>query len=863
MQSITHNNFKGTNLIDENLPPNISPYSKNVDTEKGVASKRNGITSLVTSLGASGVNSLHEAKLSAGDTLVFGYSDKAYKLSGTQSTIAKTTTADFQAGTLNSNATVNDNISIKEYNKSQYDFSTQAEYDAWTKTDSVSYSSGCSGGIEFLNNSIHFYAQTGAGDGGYYGNTSAKISIDLTNINTLTFNYSFALWHSGETYSIATSYFKVGGVTKYTSSTPGTHTSTIDVSANTGLTEIELLFTINGSPSATFNANANSVKFNANSYTIDAEYISQSLDLGQTPEANKIAFNETEYTGQTVNVYTRGSHDNAIWGQWELKASNDAIQLTRYIQVKCVIPNSTDYVSHLTKPSLSDYTITYTPNLNQISLFDSGLTGNTIRWQNYGDNIYYTDGGQPKSYDNTTVKELGVNAPSATCTAAQGTATGLTGTYNYRITFIDSDGVESNSSPASNAITVSNYKINLSAIPTSTGMKRKIYRTKAGGSVYYFLTLINDTTTTIYTDSIADTTIEVSSGLLQTDNFKPPQASIVYEYKNYMFYVSSLYPNRLYFSKVYGTNTDYPAAAFEQVPDTNWKELPDNIYGVLGYQNKLIVTGDGFSGFFTGNIWGGENDNTSWYLVDDIGAVRHEAMVICQSLNGAICVLGTKFGIKYFTPSEYENGLEKLPLSYDVQPYFDNGVLDNMWLQFYNTRLYVGFIFYEGTPIAYNNTVLVYDFKRQVWDGPWTLSINDTAIFNGHMYGCGSNIGKVYEMLSGYSDDGADIHMIHDIKGDLGKYSGSVQRLKVQATTTSVADDLSIGIQVDGSAQTLSTGANTSWRKSADSFGKQDLMEKILSVKRRGTFYGLRIEDDSSNPIDINKIIVEFQGVKE
>src|SRR4030067_841319 len=46
---------------------------------------------------------------------------------------------------------------------------------------------------------------------------------------------------------------------------------------------------------------------------------------------------------------------------------------------------------------------------------------------------------------------------------------------------------------------------------TNLGQKvvaRKIYRTEVGGSTYYFLHKIEDNTTTIYTDNIADADLE-------------------------------------------------------------------------------------------------------------------------------------------------------------------------------------------------------------------------------------------------------------------------------------------------------------------------------------------------------------------
>lgn len=86
------------------------------------------------------------------------------------------------------------------------------------------------------------------------------------------------------------------------------------------------------------------------------------------------------------------------------------------------------------------------------------------------------------------------------------------GTHSYKVTFVTSDG-ETTPSASSSVVTVSSSgtgHVPLSAIPTgSTGtIARKIYRTLAGNtSSYYLVTTINDNTTTTYTDSSADSTI--------------------------------------------------------------------------------------------------------------------------------------------------------------------------------------------------------------------------------------------------------------------------------------------------------------------------------------------------------------------
>lgn len=112
--------------------------------------------------------------------------------------------------------------------------------------------------------------------------------------------------------------------------------------------------------------------------------------------------------------------------------------------------------------------------------------------------LYYT------TTEDGTIPNPGVATPP---TAAQGSATGLTGAYDYAVSFVTADG-ETLASIYSNLVNVTNFKINLTSIPLGgTGTtSRRIYRRKAG--VYQGLVAtIADNTTTTYTDSVADGSI--------------------------------------------------------------------------------------------------------------------------------------------------------------------------------------------------------------------------------------------------------------------------------------------------------------------------------------------------------------------
>ncbi len=103
-------------------------------------------------------------------------------------------------------------------------------------------------------------------------------------------------------------------------------------------------------------------------------------------------------------------------------------------------------------------------------------------------------------------------------TAAINTASGnLTGAYSYLVvyrtggvnnagTILYYSGNTTAAGAVSNVVNPSAEQVNLSSIPTGpTGViARDLYRTKAGGSTYYYLDTLQDNVSTDYTDNTAD-----------------------------------------------------------------------------------------------------------------------------------------------------------------------------------------------------------------------------------------------------------------------------------------------------------------------------------------------------------------------
>lgn len=106
-------------------------------------------------------------------------------------------------------------------------------------------------------------------------------------------------------------------------------------------------------------------------------------------------------------------------------------------------------------------------------------------------------------------------APDAlTCALISPAAAGnvTAGAHRYVVTFETADG-ETQAGAQSSSVTVAdagvNGKVALTAIPCGGSLvtARKLYRTKAGGSEYFYLATISNNTATTYTDNIADTSL--------------------------------------------------------------------------------------------------------------------------------------------------------------------------------------------------------------------------------------------------------------------------------------------------------------------------------------------------------------------
>jgi hypothetical protein len=106
----------------------------------------------------------------------------------------------------------------------------------------------------------------------------------------------------------------------------------------------------------------------------------------------------------------------------------------------------------------------------------------------------------------TSVTGLGVSisAPSAPTVAQVNNTGALNGNYQYVITFVSPFGETAAGTASGSTTIVGGALVSNIAIGGQDVMKRKIYRTVAGGSTFLLVTTIADNITTSYIDNLAD-----------------------------------------------------------------------------------------------------------------------------------------------------------------------------------------------------------------------------------------------------------------------------------------------------------------------------------------------------------------------
>ncbi len=177
----------------------------------------------------------------------------------------------------------------------------------------------------------------------------------------------------------------------------------------------------------------------------------------------------------------------------------------------------------------------------------------------------------------SVVYNWGITPPTTAPSAAAGTAGNLSGTYMWKVTFARQEGtylIESNSSPASSPLTLSNQRAVLT-IPTSPDPqvnRRRIYRTGGTRSDWKLVGELLDNTTTSFTDNVPDSDLTLQESLRDYKD-RPPVGSLIAVHRERVFVVEAARPTKLWFS-TYGEPEYFPPTPPADDPFSgSWVEI--------------------------------------------------------------------------------------------------------------------------------------------------------------------------------------------------------------------------------------------------------------------------------------------------
>ena len=107
--------------------------------------------------------------------------------------------------------------------------------------------------------------------------------------------------------------------------------------------------------------------------------------------------------------------------------------------------------------------------------------------------------------DGATISPPDVNQPVMTAVPNNAGGQLTAGTYTYRMTFLDSSGIESNSSdPVGITVAAAGSRVTLANLPVGPAgtVGRRIYRTTAGGTTFTLVATLNENTSRTFIDTL-------------------------------------------------------------------------------------------------------------------------------------------------------------------------------------------------------------------------------------------------------------------------------------------------------------------------------------------------------------------------
>jgi hypothetical protein len=413
---------------------------------------------------------------------------------------------------------------------------------------------------------------------------------------------------------------------------------------------------------------------------------------------------------------------------------------------------------------------TFTTIASAQSIYTVGQQVYAAEYENY---MFFGNGGSiPYKYAGGEFTRHGIFSPvSAPAAATAATGTALTGDYRYKVTYINSGAVESDSGPATTTFTAAAENIALSDIPvapTSWGVaSRRIYRTKDGGSTYFRVDTIDDNTTTTYEDAIVDGSLVTEE---PDDQGVPPNYSVIKYHQGRLFVIDPA-TNLVKYSEV-GNPYVFKTLSFRRIGDTS-----GDIPRMLAVYNGSLVVGCEKSMWI---VYTPDATDTNWADIQVVTPYGCRAPLSVMEYNNklmfAATLNGDFVGFAALSGSSIDPSVSVLTRSQLGSDLKSNVIEDEMFLVPDNYQSKIAAISHRnrgyisgpyGDGQTTNNRIWYFDYSYENLDrknkfawSPWSglAAMQFTVYGNTLYYATDAATGFVYAMnQSNANDDGTAI----------------------------------------------------------------------------------------------------------
>jgi len=391
----------------------------------------------------------------------------------------------------------------------------------------------------------------------------------------------------------------------------------------------------------------------------------------------------------------------------------------------------------------------------------------------YENHMFFGNGNSiPYKYDGVDFTRHGIYAPTETSTVGTSpTGSVLTGDYQYKVTYINSQVVEGDVGPTTDTFTAAGENATITSLPVapqSFGVAaRNIYRTEASGTVFKFLDTISDNTTTTYDDGIADSGLGT---VAPTDNGVPPNFSAIVYHQSRLFMVDPQ-DNFVKYTPV-GNPYVVNALSFRRIGDVTG-DIPQ---ALTIFDNSIYV----FCKKSTWLIYMPSTDDSTWIDVRVKSPYGSHSPFAPFFYNNRVmfpAVQNSRFvGFAAVSGDTVDPNATLLTVSGagsdmksdKIEPdmlVIQDAVLGNYSATVFENKAYISVTYGAGETV--NNRIYVFDFsienlgrpQKFSWV-PWTgLNATQMTVYDGKLFYADANeTGLVYQMnTEAYDDNGSAI----------------------------------------------------------------------------------------------------------